>query len=79
MSKKKYDVVYGRRYESNGEEKTHWMNCGAVFQTEKGFSLKLESIPVDFNGWFSLFEPKPREERAQDEPIQEGFRDKIPF
>jgi hypothetical protein len=34
-------------------------------------SLKLESLPVNFDGWLSFFEPKPREEpRQQQRPQQ---------
>jgi len=78
---KKYDVVYARNYTQNGEEKTHWINCGAVIETAKGFSLKLETIPVGFNGWFSLFEPKAKEEKpAKSAPPSDGFEDsQIPF
>jgi len=75
---KKYDVVYARRYTQNGEEKTHWINCGAVIQTDKGFSLKLETVPIGCDGWFSLFEPKPREEKRPAPP--DNFDDeKLPF
>lgn len=54
MAKKRYDVVVA---EKNGD-KTYWRNIGAVLQTEKGFSLKLNAIPVGWDGWAQLFEPK---------------------
>ena len=68
---KKYDVVAvtGTYTNAQGEEKKRYLNCGAVFETEKGLSLKLEGIPVgsEWNGWLSLFEPrnataKPRQQ-----------------
>jgi len=79
---KKYDVVFARRYTANGEEKTHWINCGAVITTKTGgFCLKLETIPVGFDGWFSLFEPKAKDEKPEkSKPEPEQFReDDIPF
>lgn len=83
---KKYDVVYGRRWtDKSGAEKTHWINCGAIIKTEKGYSLKLETIPVGFDGWFALFEPKPKDEPAQKSgfrdspPPDDDFGDSIPF
>lgn len=79
---KKFDVVYGVRRE--GQEKTRWINCGAMFETEKGLSIKLDTIPVGFDGWLKLFEPKPREDaprRASEPQRDEDFSDDsgIPF
>jgi hypothetical protein len=57
---KVYDVVaiVGKRR----DDKPNYVKCGAVFTTEKGMSMKLDSIPAggEWNGWFSFFEPKPR-------------------
>ena len=80
---KKYDVVFPQNYTVNGEEKTRWLNCGAVIATKNGHRLKLDSIPVGVSSeggglWFSLFEPKPRDEA----PLKiKGFEDDtdIPF
>ena len=72
---KKYDVsaVVG---EYNG--KPVWHKCGAVFETAKGLSLKLEALPVgkEFDGWFKLFEP--RQDKPQAAPATEP-NDPIPF
>ena len=80
---KKYDVVYTQRYTQNGEEKTKWINCGAVLETAKGFRVKLDAIPVGFDGWFALFEPKEggkADAPKQPAPAADNFReDKIPF
>lgn len=56
MAKKRFDVVVA---EKNGD-KTYWRNIGVVIQTDKGFSLKLSAIPVGWDGWAQLFEPKPQ-------------------
>lgn len=60
---KKYDVVAAIREE--GRDKPRWVNCGAVIETAKGLSLKLESLPVGpgWNGWLSLFEPKAKDDK----------------
>ena len=62
MATKKYDAVATIRYTHNGEEKKRFHNMGAVFESEKGMSLKLESIPVGFDGWVTFYTPKPKEE-----------------
>lgn len=79
MSKKVFDVVASAgEYTSGGETKTRWINCGAVFKSDKGnYSMKLESVPTKRNEqgelWLSLFVPR---ERDQDKPQQQqGFRE----
>jgi hypothetical protein len=82
-SKKKYDVVaiVGKRK----DDKPNYVNCGVVIQTDKGFSLKLNSIPAgnEWNGWFSLFEPRPKDgsgpQQSSAPPASKDFDDDIPF
>lgn len=86
MSKKKYDAVYVVQPTREGD-KPRYINCGAVFATEKGFRLKLDSIPVGFNGWLAFYEPKPKDEQQrpaaapaqQQSKAEAGFDDDIPF
>ena len=86
MAKKKYDVVaiVGKR----SDDKPNYVNCGVVIQTDKGFSLKLNSIPAgnEWNGWFSLFEPRPKDgsskptaPAASGPPPADDLNDDIPF
>lgn len=81
---KKYDVVYVVQPTREGD-KVRYLNCGAVFATEKGFKLKIDSIPVGFNGWLALYEPKPKDETqerpARPQQAQRGAEldDDIPF
>lgn len=57
--KVKYEVMAkAGTYEKAGETKTRWHRCGVVLQSDKGFSLKLESLPIQFDGWLNFFEPK---------------------
>lgn len=62
MSKKVYDVVatVGEYKTNDGTVKKRYLTCGAVFQGDKGMSIKLEALPVgkEWSGWLSLYEPK---------------------
>lgn len=76
-----YDVVKVDRVE--GRDKPYYSNVGKVIRTDKGY-LKLH-IPL--LGWFDLFEPRPKEDRAthpqhtetKPKPAQDDFSDDIPF
>lgn len=58
----KYEVVAngGTYTNRNGEEKKRWIKCGIVMETEKGLSIKMESIPVGWDGWAILSEPREK-------------------
>lgn len=59
---KKFDVVVTQRYQDrDGNEQKKYVNIGAVIETRNGLSLKLESVPVGWDGWAGLYEPKPKE------------------
>jgi paraquat-inducible protein B len=63
----KYDVLArGEEYtDRDGQQRVRWHNCGVVMDTKSGgLALKLESLPTKFDGWLTLAEPKPREEKA---------------
>jgi hypothetical protein len=69
----KFEVIAaGETYTNKaGEEKKRWNKIGVVMETAKGLSLKMETVPVNWNGWAMLSEPKPREEK----PKAGGFDD----
>ena len=88
MAVLKYEVKAknGTYKDRNGEEKTKWHQMGVCFENDKGqLSLKIDSIPVGFDGWVSLFEPKPKEAGAGGKPTNQGAGtsgltdDEIPF
>ncbi len=59
---KKFDVVVTQRYQDrDGNEQKRYVNIGSVIETSKGMSIKLESIPLGWDGWAAFYEPKPRE------------------
>ena len=67
MSKKIYDcvVVTGEYTNLKGEKKKNYLTIGAVFEGDKGLSMKLDALPThDFNGWISFYQPKDRVEKA---------------
>ncbi len=63
MGKVKYDVVAvtGTYQDPNtGQEKKKYVTCGKVIENDKGFSLKLDVVPINSEGWFGLFTPKKK-------------------
>lgn len=85
---KKFDVVAvtGKYTDASGTEKKRYTNIGVVFESDKGMSIKLESIPVGWDGWANFYEPKGREDRPAatqpEKPAAAGddpFRDEVPF
>lgn len=81
---KRMDIVVGRKYESRGETKTHWINIGeAVEWSDGGISLDLHSVPVGnwWDGKAKLFERKPKDQK-QNRGAPRGNQerdDEIPF
>jgi hypothetical protein len=45
---------------SNGEEKVRFVRCGVMMETKNGPALKLDAMPVNFDGWLYLRDPKPK-------------------
>lgn len=83
-----YDLVaVVGKYTKDGQEKAQYMNCGFVNKNDEGkISVKINGLPVgnlEWNGWLSCFEPKPR--NASGTPQQpasnsnNNFDDQIPF
>lgn len=82
---KKFDVVAitGKYKDSQGNEKSRYVTIGAVIETKNGLSLKIEAVPVGWDGWAGLYEPKAKEQgRAAPAKQSSGFDDMdddIPF
>lgn len=71
----KYEVIASSGTYTNkaGEEKKRWVKMGVVMDTKNGMSIKLESVPVGWDGWAMLTEPKPKD-------APKGFDDdEVPF
>ncbi len=90
---KKYDVVAitGKYQDRDGNEKNRYTNIGVILETKNGLSLKLEAVPVGWDGWAGLYEPKERDgnapapqqrQQTRREPPRDDFgndSDPIPF
>lgn len=68
-------------YMKDGEEKTRWHTLGNCFENDKGqLSIKVDSIPVNFDGWISLFTPKDKAQGGtQAQGNADAMADDIPF
>ena len=70
----KYDaaVITGTYTDRNGNEKAQWVNVGRVIEKDGKLSLKLDVIPVGFDGWIKFFPPK---DKIKAQPKQESIHD----
>jgi len=75
----------GSYTDRDGNEKTRWQKCGILIEKDGRLSVKLEALPIGFDGWLSCFEPRqddkpqrqaPRQSR-QDDPFDDSGS--IPF
>jgi len=75
------------KYLKEGEEKTSWAKCGVLMQTDKGYRIKLDTVPVGGEGqgiWFSVFEKDTRSQgsgtqRPSQASQEVNDQDDIPF
>lgn len=84
MASVKYELKAksGTYKNQQGEEKPNWVKMGVCFESDKGLSLKIDNIPVGWDGWVSMFPPKPRETiNLKDDPFADLIhaKDDIPF
>lgn len=59
----KYEVtaVTGAYTDREGNEKKRYTRMGAILETKnKGFCLKIEAIPVGWDGWAYLNDPQEK-------------------
>ncbi len=85
---RKYEVtaITGKYQDNNGNEKSRYLTIGAVIETRNGLMLKLEAVPVGWDGWAYLNEPKAKEgqqtqQRApsRSAPRGDDMDESIPF
>ncbi len=61
MSKRIFNVVRPREYQSGNETKTAWDQHGVLIVDGDKISIRLQSLPLgEWNGWLNVF---PREEK----------------
>jgi hypothetical protein len=56
----------GGTYIKDGEEKTRWINCGILLETDNGMRIKLDALPVNMGeGWLSVFPPDEKRQQTE--------------
>lgn len=81
----RYDAIAKNgTYTKDGVEKNKWVKVGVVVDTKNGgLALKIEQLPVPFDGWLQLAEPKAKEQAPAQEytqaTSQSESNDDIPF
>ena len=67
----------GTYTDSQGNEKKRYTKLGVAMSTRNGGEMiKIESIPIGWDGWAYLNDPKPRDNASQG---QQGGNDSAPF
>lgn len=70
-------------YMKDGEEKTRWLHCGVLLETDRGMRIKLDALPINMQeGWFSVFEdekPQPGASQPAQAQKKDDVDDDIPF
>ncbi len=80
MATLRFEAVASLGKDKNG--KMRYQKVGAVFESDKGLSLKLESLPVgcpEWNGWVSLYPPKPKDGQKPASKKSDDFDDDVGF
>lgn len=79
MSVKFKVVAITGKYTQDGQEKNRYADLGVVMETRNGLMLKLETVPVGWDGWAYLNDPKPREDQKKSgRPMRDEFSDNLP-
>jgi hypothetical protein len=68
-------AIVGEYKNSAGETKKRFVKVGSLFNSDKGQSIKIDAVPVGFDGWLSVKEPyedgqKPARQSSQ--PTRRG-------
>lgn len=67
-------VSNGTYTDKSGKEKTSWLTIGKVIEKQNGnLVLKLDSIPVAFDGWVQFFDPPTENEKQEQPKLDEDF------
>lgn len=80
----KVAAITGKYTDNDGNEKNRYADLGVVVETKNGPMLKLESVPVGWDGWAYLNEPKEaqgvRKPQRPSKPAVDDFQDDdLPF
>ncbi len=54
---------------TSGEEKVYWEKCGVLFEGEKGIKIKIDAMPINWDGWLYAFSAEEKQTNTNDENI----------
>lgn len=73
----------GTYKDKQGNEKSTYVRCGVILETKNGEAIKLEALPVNFDGWLYLHDPDPKEPKPEGKPDPtrhfDDMKQDIPF
>lgn len=77
----KYELMAktGSYTDRTGNEKARWTKCGILLEKDGKTSIKLEALPVNFDGWLSCFEPRPKDDKPAKPQKQIDDDTDVPF
>lgn len=82
---KRIVATVGEYTDREGRTKKQYVNIGTLFERPDGSqAIKIESIPIGWNGWASFYEieergNEPRSAAAKSAPAEHDIDDEIPF
>lgn len=53
---RQFNVVYPVEWAKDGKKGTRWPTIGRAFEGNRGITLQLDAIPINFDGKLMLFE-----------------------
>lgn len=68
-------MVAGEKYtDKEGKEKTKWTQLGVMLQGDGKISIKLETLPVNFDGWINCYaiEENQNQNQSNNQASNEG-------
>lgn len=81
MSKLDLIAVVGEYTDAQGNPKKRFAKVGTLWDKgQQGISLKIDNIPVSWDGWLSAKPPlEPRTPQRQAAPMPDDLDSEIPF
>jgi len=65
------NLVHTTTYEKNGEQKKKYTNVGTLFiYDDGGMGIKLDSIPVNFDGKLAVYDREDKQQRPSQQTSQ---------
>lgn len=69
-------AVTGKYTDKDGKEKNSYLTIGRIIETKNGEMIKMDSVPMNWDGWAYLNDPKPRDGSSSGEPNSEHNKQK---